>query len=332
MAVLICGGAGYIGSHAVRAFQAQGEEIVVMDSLLTGHREAVPTGVCFYQSDICDGMALDEVMQENEIDSVIHFAASSLVGESMTKPLKYFHNNVCGMESLLSAMVRHDVRHIVFSSSAAVYGEPQSVPIMESAPTEPTNPYGETKLMMEKMMRWVDKAHDITFVSLRYFNAAGAMPDGSLGEDHAPETHLIPLILQVPLKKREAITVFGSDYDTPDGTCIRDYVHMLDLAQAHCRALSYLRRGGKSDIFNLGSGSGFSVREMIAAAERVTGQKIKAVRGQRRSGDPARLVASSAKAKKILGWQPEHTSIEEIIRDAWSWHSRHPQGFVSMIR
>lgn len=328
MAVLICGGAGYIGSHAVRALLAAGETVVVADNLQTGHRQAVHPAAKFYEADIRDAAALDRIFVENEIDAVVHFAANSLVGESMTEPLKYFNNNVYGMQSLLEAMVRHGVTRIVFSSTAAVYGEPERVPILESDATAPTNPYGETKLAMERMMQWVSRANGVRFVSLRYFNVAGAAEDGSIGEDHAPETHLIPLILQVPLKKRAHITVFGDDYATPDGTCIRDYIHVVDLVDAHLRALAYLRAGGQSDIFNLGNGMGFSVKEMIEAARAATGEEILVVLGERRAGDPGQLVASSEKARRVLKWQPRHTDMKEIVESAWKWHKSHPNGFA----
>ena len=272
-------------------------------------------------------MLLDQIFSENEIDAVIHFAANSLVGESMEKPLLYFNNNVYGMQVLLEAMVRHGIDKIVFSSTAAVYGEPKRVPIREEDETNPTNTYGETKLTMEKMMKWVSRANGIRYVSLRYFNAAGALPDGSIGEDHAAETHLIPLILQVPNGKRDHITVFGDDYPTPDGTCLRDYIHVVDLADAHVLALSYLRKGGASDVFNLGNGQGFSVREMIAAAEKATGRAIKAEIGARRAGDPAQLVASSEKARAVLGWNPVYTDVEQVIGTAWKWHESHPNGY-----
>lgn len=327
MSVLICGGAGYIGSHAVRTFLDAGESVVIIDSLETGHRASIPRAAKFYHGDIRSSETLDRIFGENEIDAVIHFAANSLVGESVGKPLKYFNNNVGGMQTLLESMARHDVKRIVFSSTAATYGEPKKIPIEESDPTEPTNPYGESKLMMEKMMKWVSRADGINFVSLRYFNAAGALEDGSIGEDHRHETHLIPLILQVPLGKREAITIFGTDYPTADGTCIRDYIHVLDLADAHVRALNYLRAGGASDIFNLGSGSGFSVREMIKAAEKVTGGPIETKLGARRAGDPSVLIASSEKARRVLGWTPKFDDVEKIIADAWTWHRTHPNGY-----
>ena len=327
MAILVCGGAGYIGSHAVHQLIEKGEEVVIVDNLQTGHRGAIHAQAKFYEGDIRDCAVLDAIFTENEIEAVIHFAANSLVGESMEKPLLYFNNNVYGMQVLLEAMVRHGVDKIVFSSTAAVYGEPKRVPILEDDATEPTNTYGETKLTMEKMMKWVSRADGVRYVSLRYFNAAGALSDGSIGEDHKTETHLIPLILQVPNGKRAHITIYGDDYKTPDGTCLRDYIHVVDLADAHVLALEYLRKGGESDIFNLGNGQGFSVKEMIAAAEKATGKKIAAEIGARRAGDPAQLIASSDKARRVLGWQPRFIDVEEIIATAWKWHEKHPAGY-----
>ena len=327
MAILVCGGAGYIGSHAVHQLIEKGEEVVIVDNLQTGHRGAIHARAKFYEGDIRDCAVLDAIFMENEIEAVIHFAANSLVGESMEKPLLYFNNNVYGMQVLLEAMVRHGVDKIVFSSTAAVYGEPKRVPILEDDATEPTNTYGETKLTMEKMMKWVSRADGVRYVSLRYFNAAGALSDGSIGEDHKTETHLIPLILQVPNGKRAHITIYGDDYKTPDGTCLRDYIHVVDLADAHVLALEYLRKGGESDIFNLGNGQGFSVKEMIAAAEKATGKKIAAEIGARRAGDPAQLIASSDKARRVLDWQPRFTDVEEIIATAWKWHEKHPAGY-----
>ena len=327
MAILVCGGAGYIGSHAVHQLIARGEEVVIVDNLQTGHRGALHPQATFCEGDIRDAAALDRIFTERSIEAVIHFAANSLVGESMEKPLLYFNNNVYGMQVLLEAMVRHGVDKIVFSSTAAVYGEPKRVPIREDDETNPTNAYGETKLTMEKMMKWVSRASGVRYVSLRYFNAAGALPDGSIGEDHKTETHLIPLILQVPTGRRDHITVYGDDYPTPDGTCLRDYIHVVDLADAHMRALDYLRRGGESDIFNLGSGSGFSVKEMIAAAEKATGKAIAVEIGARRAGDPAQLIASSEKARTVLGCQPQFTDVEEVIGTAWRWHAAHPHGY-----
>ena len=327
MAILVCGGAGYIGSHAVHQLIEKGEEVVIVDNLQTGHRGAIHARAKFYEGDIRDCAVLDAIFTENEIEAVIHFAANSLVGESMEQPLLYFNNNVYGMQVLLEAMVRHGVDKIVFSSTAAVYGEPKRVPILEDDATEPTNTYGETKLTMEKMMKWVSRADGVRYVSLRYFNAAGALSDGSIGEDHKTETHLIPLILQVPNGKRAHITIYGDDYKTPDGTCLRDYIHVVDLADAHVLALEYLRKGGESDIFNLGNGQGFSVKEMIAAAEKATGKKIAAEIGARRAGDPAQLIASSDKARRVLGWQPRFIDVEEIIATAWKWHEKHPAGY-----
>lgn len=328
MSVLICGGAGYIGSHNVRAFKADGDDVIVVDNLETGHRASVPSDVKFYEGDIRNPETLAKIFTENKIESVIHFCAYSLVGESVDKPLKYFNNNVGGMITLLEAMQKFDVKRIIFSSTAATYGEPKRIPILETDPTEPTNPYGESKRIMEKMMNWVSRRYDIRYVSLRYFNVAGAWHDGTIGEDHRHETHLIPLILQVPMGKREHITVYGDDYPTKDGTCIRDYIHVEDLAKAHILALKYLRDGGESNIFNLGSGDGYSVMEMINAARKVTGHPIPAEIGERRPGDPARLVADSTKAHEILRWHPEITGMEDIIATAWKWHKSHPNGYA----
>ena len=327
MAILVCGGAGYIGSHAVHALVEKGEQVVIVDNLQTGHRGALNPAAKFYEGDIRDAAVLDKIFTENKIEAVIHFAANSLVGESMEKPLLYFNNNVYGMQVLLEGMVKHGVDKIVFSSTAATYGEPKRVPIHEDDETNPTNTYGETKLTMEKMMKWVSRANGVRYVSLRYFNAAGALPDGSIGEDHKTETHLIPLILQVPTGRRDHITVFGDDYPTPDGTCLRDYIHVVDLADAHVLALEYLRKGGASDIFNLGNGQGFSVKEMIAAAEKATGRSIKVEIGARRAGDPAQLIASSEKARSVLGWKPQFTDVEQVIGTAWKWHESHPHGY-----
>ena len=327
MSILVCGGAGYIGSHTVHQLINQNKDVIIVDNLQTGHMAAVNKKAKFYKGDIRDSEFLDKVFSENNIESVIHFAANSLVGESMVKPLLYFNNNVYGMQILLESMVKHNIKNIVFSSTAAVYGEPKRVPILEDDDTNPTNTYGETKLTMEKMMKWCDKAYGIKYVALRYFNVAGALEDGSIGEDHSPETHLIPLILQVPLKKREFITVFGEDYPTPDGTCIRDYIHVIDLADAHIKAVEYLEKGNDSNVFNLGNGVGFSVKEMITAAKEATNEDIKVVLGERRAGDPAQLIASSEKARKTLGWIPKYTSVKDIISTAWGWHKSHPDGF-----
>ena len=327
MSILVLGGAGYIGSHTVYELIDRGEDVVVVDNLQTGFKAAVHPKARFYEGDIRDKAFLDDLFTKEKIDGVIHFAANSQVGESMKVPLKYYDNNLYGTMVLLESMVEHGIDKIVFSSTAATYGEPERIPILESDITEPTNTYGETKLSMEKMMKWVDMANGIKYVSLRYFNVAGAVEDGHIGEAHTTETHLIPIILQVPLGKRDHITVFGTDYPTADGTCIRDYVHVMDLADAHMKALNYLREGNESNIFNLGTGEGFSVKEMIDAAEKATGLKIKVEYGQRRAGDPARLIASSEKAQKILNWHPNYSSMEEIIKTAWKWHQAHPYGY-----
>lgn len=327
MTILVLGGAGYIGSHTVYELIENGEDVAIIDNLQTGHIKAVHPKARFYKGDIRNREFLDSVFAKEKIDAVIHFAAYSLVGESMEKPLKYYENNLCGTKILLDSMVANGINKIVFSSTAATYGEPESLPILETDKTEPTNPYGETKLAMEKMFKWVGKAHNINFVSLRYFNACGAHVSGEIGEDHAVETHLIPLILQVPNNKREHIYIFGDDYNTKDGTCIRDYIHVTDLAQAHILAVKYLRNGGNSDIFNLGNGIGFSVKEVIETARKVTGHPIPAQISPRRAGDPAKLIASSEKARKILGWKPEHAELEEIIATAWNWHKKHPNGY-----
>ncbi|WKA54724.1 UDP-glucose 4-epimerase GalE [Planococcus shixiaomingii] len=331
MSVLVLGGAGYIGSHAVYQLIEQGESVVIVDNLETGHKESVHPKAAFYKGDMRNFEFLNSVFEKESIDAVIHFAANSLVGESMENPLKYFDNNVYGTQVLLQAMVQHDVKNIVFSSTAATYGEPESVPITETMPTVPTSTYGETKLTMEKLMKWTEQAHGIRFVSLRYFNVAGARKGAEIGEDHRPESHLVPLILQTALGQRSHITVFGDDYDTQDGTCIRDYVHVEDLISAHLLALNYLKEGGQSNVFNLGSSQGFSVNEMIDTARTVTGKEIPAQIGPRRAGDPSILIASSDKAKEVLGWNPTRTSVTEIIEDAWEWHSTHPAGYEKEV-
>lgn len=327
MAILVLGGAGYIGSHTVHALLAAGRDVVVADNLETGFRAAVPDQARFYQGDIRDRAFIDRVFDSEAIEGVIHFAANSQVGESMVKPLKYYDNNLCGTKVLLESMVAHGVGKIVFSSTAATYGEPVRVPIEETDPTVPTNCYGETKLSMEKMFHWTSLAHDLRFVSLRYFNACGAQDDGSIGEAHNPETHLIPLILQVPNGQREKISIFGDDYPTVDGTCVRDYIHVADLAQAHILALDYLLGGGKCDIFNLGNGVGFTVKQVVEEARKVTGHPIPAEIMPRRAGDPAQLIASSGKAKTVLGWKPKFDDLNTIIASAWAWHQAHPNGY-----
>ena len=327
MRLLVLGGAGYIGSHTAVELLESGHEVVVVDSLVTGYEAAVPEGASFYQGDIRDYDFLNDLFKKEAIDAVIHFAAFSLVGESVTDPLKYYENNLYGTKVLLKAMIDNGVNKIVFSSTAATYGEPENIPILEDDRTCPTNPYGETKLAMEKMMKWSANAYGLKYVSLRYFNACGAHKSAKIGEAHNPESHLIPLVLQVPNGKRESVSIYGTDYDTPDGTCIRDYIHVTDLAEAHILAVEYLMKGGESNVFNLGNGVGYSVREVIETARRVTGHPIPAVEIPRRAGDPARLVASGEKAKEILGWKPEITELEDIIRSAWAWHSSHPNGY-----
>ncbi|WP_274649428.1 UDP-glucose 4-epimerase GalE [Paenibacillus humicola] len=326
MAVLVTGGAGYIGSHAVAALLERGEDVVVADNLQQGHKDAVLGGK-LYVGDLRDGDFLDQVFGGNAIDAVIHFAANSLVGESMKDPGKYYHNNVYGTLCLLEKMNKYGVNKIVFSSTAATYGEPESVPIDELDRTLPTNAYGETKLAMEKMMKWFDVAHGIKFVSLRYFNAAGAHESGKIGEDHSPETHLVPLVLQTALGQRPHISVFGDDYPTEDGTCIRDYIHVSDLADAHVLAVERLRKGGGSAVYNLGNGQGFSVKQVIGIARAVTGKDIPAVVESRRAGDPAVLVASSKRARDELGWNPTRNKLEDIIGSAWAWHKANPRGY-----
>jgi UDP-glucose 4-epimerase len=327
VAILVCGGAGYIGSHTVSELLDKGEEVIVVDNLQTGHDQAVVEGAKLYVGDLRDEAFLDEVFSKNHIEAVVHFAADSLVGKSVEDPLTYYDNNVYGSLCLLRAMVKHDVKKIVFSSTAATYGEAKNFPILEDDPTEPTNPYGETKLAIEKMLKWSEQAYGLKYVVLRYFNVAGAHVEGELGEDHHPETHLIPIILQVALGKREKISIFGDDYDTHDGTCVRDYIHVTDLADAHILAIHKLRRDNKSGTYNLGNGHGFSVKEVIDEARHVTGHSIPTEVVSRREGDPAKLVASSKKAMNELGWQPQYTSLEKIVESAWNWYQDHPSGY-----
>lgn len=327
MTILVLGGAGYIGSHGVDQLIEKGYQVVVVDNLQTGHKEAIHKDARFYQGDIRDKTFLQGIFKKEKIDGVLHFAANSLVGESMEQPLMYFNNNVYGTQVVLEVMEEFDVKKIVFSSSAATYGEAKVMPIAESAPTNPTNPYGETKLMMEKMLKWCDEAYQMNYVALRYFNVAGAKINGQIGEDHTPETHLIPLVLQTALGKRAQLSIFGNDYDTPDGTCIRDYVHVQDLIAAHILALEYLEAGNSSNIFNLGSSTGFSVQEIVEAARKITGKEIPTKVEARRAGDPSTLVATSQKAQEMLGWKPEYTTMETIIESAWNWHVNYPTGY-----
>lgn len=321
MSILVLGGAGYIGSHTVYRLIESGKKVVIVDNLQTGFKKLIHPEATFYHGDLRDKKFLNTVFDQENIEGIIHFAANSLVGVSMKEPLEYYNNNVYGMIILLEVMKKHGVKHIVFSSTAATYGEPKQIPIKEDDETKPTNPYGETKLAMEKLMKWCSMAYGMNFVALRYFNACGAHPNGKIGELHDPETHLIPLILQVPLGIRDTIYVYGNDYDTPDGTCIRDYIHVLDLANAHIKALEYLKKENQSNIFNLGNGEGYSVLEIINATKKVTNLPINVTIDKRRPGDPARLIANNAKAKEILGWQPEYTDIEEIISSAWNFYN-----------
>ena len=324
--ILVAGGAGYIGSHMVALLVKRGYEVVVADNLRTGHWQAVKGARKMYVGDLRDGAFLHQIFTENKIDGVINFAAFSLVGESVTNPLKYYGNNVEGAVSLLSAMQAHGVDKIVFSSTAAAYGEPEKQPIEEGDRTEPTNLYGATKLAIENMLKWCDCAYNIRYVALRYFNAAGSDTEAGIGEDHNPESHLIPLVMKTALGQRDHIGIFGEDYPTPDGTCVRDYIHVKDLAEAHLLALEYLERGGSSDVFNLGNGAGYSVREIIETARRITGKEIKAVVEPRRGSDPSVLIASNKKAAEVLGWKPV-LGLDQIISDAWAWHSGHPNGY-----
>lgn len=321
MKLIVAGGAGYIGSHFVRTALRAGHEIIIIDDLSTGHKEAVDDNAVFYETDIRDKDKLDGIFaKEKNIDAVVHFAARSIVSESMKKPLEYYDNNVTGAISLLESMVGSGIGRIVFSSTAAVYGEPAGIPVTEDSSTQPTNVYGETKLTMEKIMRRLADNGDIRYAALRYFNACGADASGEIGEDHDPETHLIPILLDAAAGRRDGIQVFGTDYPTEDGTCIRDYIHVCDLAEAHLKALEYLDNGGESTACNLGNGRGFSVMEVIRSVERVTGQQLKVGTADRRPGDPARLVASAEKAGKLLKWAPEYTGIDEMVASAWKWH------------
>jgi UDP-glucose 4-epimerase len=324
--VLVTGGAGYIGSHTVRVLREKGYQAVVLDSLVTGHRAAVCTDL-FYEGDLADRERVRHIVERHQVEAVIHFAARSLVAESVQKPDLYFLENTAKTTAFLSALVEAGVRRVVFSSTAAVYGIPDQVPIPETAEKRPINPYGLSKWMIEEAMGWLQQAYGLQGVALRYFNAAGAAFDGAIGEDHNPETHLIPLVLQVALGQRKAIHVYGTDYPTPDGTCIRDYVHVIDLAEAHVAALEALDCGLTERAFNVGTGRGFSVREVIEAARRVTGHEIPTLEAPRRPGDPPELVADVERIRRVLGWEPKHSDLETILRTAWLWHQKHPGGF-----
>jgi UDP-glucose-4-epimerase GalE len=325
--ILVCGGAGYIGSFTVQALQAAGLEVLVLDDFSEGHVGAL-RGAPYVRGSLLDRGCLGDVFTRHAIRGVIHFAARCYVGESMAHPGRYYQNNVLGTLQLLESMVAHGVPNLVFSSSCATYGEPTAMPIREEAPQQPVNPYGRSKLVCEWMQRDFARAHGLGVVALRYFNAAGADPEGRLGEDHRPETHLIPLVLAAAAGRLPQVTVFGDDYPTPDGTCIRDYVHVTDLAQAHVLALQHLLGGARGfDAFNLGNERGTSVREVIAAAERITGRPVPAVVGARRAGDPPRLVGSPERIRQQLGWQSRYSDIDTIVATAWRWHQEHPEGY-----
>lgn len=323
--ILVTGGAGYIGSHVVKTLQQQGYGVLVLDNLVYGHRNIVEEVLQaeLIVGDICDRPLLDEIFATYNIVAVMHFAAYAYVGESVKKPAKYYRNNVAGTVNLLEAMVEANVKKFVFSSTCATYGVPEIVPITEAESQNPINPYGASKLMVERILADFDKAYELNYVCFRYFNAAGADPDGQLGEDHTPETHLIPLVLQTALGIRESISIFGTDYSTTDGSCIRDYIHVMDLAQAHILGLEHLLDGGQSEVFNLGNGNGFSVKQVIETAKQVTGKPIKVIEAERRPGDPPILIGSYDKAKNILGWQPIFSELKDILVHAWQWHQKH---------
>jgi len=323
--ILVTGGAGYIGSHVVKELLRQGHTPIILDNLQTGHRKAAKNAL-FIEGDLSDTKKLKETFQSYPIQAVMHFAAHSLVGESVQNPLKYFSNNVKNGLQLLEILEAFKITKFVFSSSAAVYGEPKEIPISEQHPCAPTNPYGETKWIFEKVLQAFYDAGKLDFISLRYFNAAGADPEGELGEDHSQETHLIPLVIKAGLDET-SIPVYGKDYNTPDGTCIRDYIHVTDLANAHILALRQLEEGKISGIYNLGNGNGYSVQDVIETVKKVTGRKVTAVDSPRRPGDPARLVASSEKIKEELGWIPRYPDLETIVETAWQWHRNHPKGY-----
>ena len=330
MKVLVLGGAGYIGSHAVDQLIEEGFDVVVVDNLETGHKEAIQHKAKFYEGDCRNIAFMENVFKNEKVHAVMHFCAYSLVGESMKKPLKYFNNNMYGMQVLLETMKKYSIDKLIFSSTAAVYGEVEQVPIKEETILQPTNPYGESKLVMEKMVKWANKAYGLNYIALRYFNVAGAKAGAIIGEDHNPETHLIPIILEVALGKRKEIAIYGNDYPTKDGTCIRDYLHVSDLVDAHIKALKYLNDGGESQSINLGSSKGYSVLEIIEAARKVTGHNIPCKVEQRRAGDPSILIASTEKAVEKLNFKPKYTDIEEIIKTAWAFHKKYPEGYNSI--
>ncbi len=328
MAILVTGGLGYVGSHAVKQLVDRGEQVICLDNLVFGHEQAA-CGSEVVIGDIGDQALLRKVFSSHKIDAVMHFAAFASVPESVADPQKYYVNNISKSLAMIQVMLEFDVKMMIFSSSAATFGEPTEVPVLEDHPKDPTNPYGRSKLMLEHILKEYEHAYGLRSISFRYFNASGADPSGLIGEDHKPEHHLVPLVLQVPLGQRESITVFGTDWPTPDGTCVRDYIHVSDLAQAHMLGLDALRSGKQTTAYNLGNGNGYSVLEVIKVAEKVTGKSIKVVPADRRPGDPAVLVASSAKISTELGWKPNYPDLETIIRHAWNWHIAHPNGYGS---
>lgn len=329
MNVLVAGGAGYIGSHTVRELISAGHKVVVYDNLCKGHKAAVDKKAIFIKGELEDFDSISKALSSNRIDSVMHFSSFIEVGESVIDPYKYYKNNIVNTLTLLEAMRKNNVNRIIFSSSAAVYGTPKTVPINEDSEINPINPYGETKMFIERMLRAYE-VYGLRSVCLRYFNAAGAHPSAEIGEDHDPESHLIPIVLQVALGKRKEIKIFGDDYPTKDGTCVRDYIHVVDLANAHILALEHLKKTGVSDYFNLGNGKGFSVKELIEIAKEVTGKDIRSTMDKRREGDPPSLVASSDKIKKVLGWKPKYNNLKKILETAWNWHIKHPEGYKNL--
>ncbi|HWL14003.1 MAG TPA: UDP-glucose 4-epimerase GalE [Opitutus sp.] len=328
MNVLVVGGAGYIGSHCVRQLIAAGHRPVVLDNLVYGHRQAVSADIPFYNANLGDEAAVGRILRDEKIEIVMHFAAYCYVGESVTDPLKYYFNNVDATLHLLSAMIAADVKKFVFSSTCATFGIPATLPIHENLPQAPINPYGQTKLDVENLLKALAHAHGLSFAAFRYFNAAGASEDGSIGEDHDPETHLIPVAIDVAVGKRPHLQLFGTDYPTPDGTCLRDYVHVDDLSRAHIAVFDKLGQPGAQFFYNLGTGKPTSNREVIRAVEKITGKPVKVVESPRRAGDPPALYADSAKAQRELGWKVKYPDIESIVASAWKWHSAHPRGYA----
>ncbi len=325
MTILVTGGAGYIGSAAVEDLRKKGESVVVLDNLIYGHKQSVNENVPFYEGNIGDKSLVEKIVREHNVSACMHFSAFAYVGESVEKPQIYYENNFVQTLKLLEVLIENNVKKFIFSSTCATFGEPQYVPIDEKHPQNPVNPYGWTKFMIERVLSDYDKAYDLKFVALRYFNACGATEN--CGEHHDPETHLIPLILFAAQGKRDAISIFGDDYPTPDGTAVRDYIHISDLSQAHLLALDYLRGGGESEFINLGNGNGYSVKEVVEAARKVTGKNIEAKISPRRAGDPSKLIADAAKAREVLGWNPQFPEIEKIIESAWKWHEANPNGY-----